>query len=549
MNWETVRKQIQASGNLEEDTYILGIDLGTTNSVVSYWNSRMKRPEPIDASNGFGKIPLPSVVQYRKDEGCDEEWVVGEEALQTVKLYPEATIRSIKRKMGSKEQVSLGGKSYYPEEISAIILRELIGQVSAMNPKMALAGVVVSVPYDFDDAAKKATIKACQMAGLSDSLIGLIEEPKAAALAYSFRHDLAIDEKVLVFDFGGGTLDITAFHVEEKDEQAIHMKVICEGGEAYHGGDNVDNLLYQQLLKVLEEKTGLNREQITKEGAAELAIRSTEAKERLSGVMQHRIPFTFCIPPFVQAFSRPMLEDLLQPMIHKTKQLVLEALKSGYDGPIGPDEITRVLLEGGASKMPWVKAMLEEIFGDQDKIYVSEQPALDISLGATYYGAMKLGLLDHKDIHTLDRRVTFETPVPHDIGFEVAYQDDLKFYPMIRRGTPYPLARKTMVFTLSGDNEEDMTTLNMRILERLKSNDRVKECQLVGEVNVEGLPKRPKGKTRIQVTLSIDERAGTVEGQVKDLGYGHDYEASGFEENFSPERNSRTIVHGGRLTQ
>lgn len=549
MNWETYRKQIVASGNLEEDTYILGIDLGTTNSVISYWNSRMKRPEPIDVSNGFGKMPLPSVVQYRKEEGCQEEWVVGEEALQTVKIYPETTIRSIKRKMGSRDKVRLGNKDYYPEEISAMILRELVGQVSAMNPKMALAGVVVSVPYDFDDAAKKATIKACQMAGLSDSLICLIEEPKAAALAYNFRHDLDVGEKVLVFDFGGGTLDITAFHVEQKDAQAIHMKVICEGGEAYHGGDNVDHLIYQQLLSYLEEKTGVDLESITKEGAADLASRATEAKERLSGVLKHRIPFTFCIPPFVQPFTRDMLEELLQPMMVKTKQLVLEALKSGYEGPIESSAITRVLLEGGASKMPWVKTMLVEIFGDEEIIYVSEQPALDISIGATYYAAMKLGLLEHKDIHTLDRRVSFETPVPHDIGFEVAYKDEMKFYPMIRRGTPYPLARKTMVFTLSGDSDQDMTTLSMRILERLKQDDLAKDCQLVGDVKVEGLPQRPKGKTRIQVTLSIDERGGTVEGSVKDLGYGSDFEASGFEEGFSPDRYGQQIVRAGTVTE
>ena len=542
MNWEHYKTIIKEEGRLEEDCYILGIDLGTTNSVISFWNSKMKRPEPIDVSNGFGKVPLPSVVQFRQEEGYIGEWVIGEEALHTVKMYPQTTIQSIKRHMGSRVKVTLGDDAYLPEEISAMILKHLIGQVSAMNPKMQLAGVVVSVPYDFDDAAKKATVKACHLAGLSDSLICLIEEPKAAALAYNFRHDLSTGEKVMVFDFGGGTLDITMFQVDHKDDDAIHMKVISEGGEAYHGGDNVDDILYDQLLAWLEEKTGTKREELSNESVAELYQRANETKERLSGVSKHRIPFTFCLPPFVQAMTRGDFEALIQPFIVKTKQLVLDTLNQGYSGVIEPDTVTRVLLEGGSSKMPWVRTMLSDIFDDKDKIYVSEQPALDISIGATYYAAMKLGLLEHKDITTMDKRVHFETPVPHDIGFEVAYASHKGFFPMIRRGTPYALAKKTMVFTLKGESLEDMTSLDLRILERLKMDDGIEACKLVGDVRVEGLPERPEGKTRLEVTLTVNEAEGTIKGNVKDLGYGSDYIPSEFNQSFVPERGEKKVM-------
>lgn len=545
MNWEHYKEQIKKTKAIEEDWYILGIDLGTTNSVVSYFNSRMNQPEPIDISNGFGKIPMPSIVQYRHDEGFDEEWVIGEEAYHTMKIYPEATIMSIKRKMGSKELVNLGGKEYLPEEISAMILQALLDHVKGLNPKMVLAGVVVSVPYDFDDAAKKATVKACQLAGLSDSLICLIEEPKAAALAYNFRHDLTEDEKVMVFDFGGGTLDITVFHVAMNTEDAIHLKVVSEGGEAYHGGDNVDDLLYSQMLRWMEEKSGQTRDQMTKESIAELSQRARETKERLSGVMKYRIPYTFCVPPFVMPVTRPQFEDLIEPFIQKTKQLVVQALKEGYGGAIKASEITRVLLEGGSSRMPWVKTMLTEIFEDEEKIYASEQPALDISMGATYYAAMKLGLLQARDMETIDKDVHFEVPVPHDIGFEIDYVGRKKFYSMIRRGTPYPLARKSMVFTLSGITEEDMTTLDLKILERIKKSDALDKCKLIGEVKVEGLPKRPSGRTKLQVTLSIDEVSGTVEGHVEDMGYSGEYEPSGFESEFLPQRNEKKLIKVG----
>ncbi len=383
------------------------------------------------------------------------------------------------------------------------------------------------------------------MAGLADSLICLIEEPKAAALAYNFRHELREDEKVMVFDFGGGTLDITVFHVAKKDDEAIHLKVISEGGEAYHGGDNVDDLLYGQMLRWMEEKSGQGRESLSLESIAELTQRSRETKERLSGVMKYRIPYTFCVPPFVMPISRNQFDDLISDFRQKTKTLVLEALKDGYSGVINPSEISRILLEGGSSRMPWVKEMLTEIFDDQDKIYSSEQPALDISIGATYYAAMKLGLLESREMHTMDKDIHFEVPVPHDIGFEIDYLNQKRFYSMIKRGTPYPLARKSMVFTLSGDTEEDMTTLDLRILERIKKSDELKQCKLIGEIKVEGLPKRPSGRTKLQVTLTIDEIAGTVKGNIEDLGFASEYESSGFRKEFSPERNVKKLIQAG----
>ncbi|MCL2753818.1 MAG: Hsp70 family protein, partial [Defluviitaleaceae bacterium] len=356
MNWEKYRDEIREKGGaLPEDWYILGIDLGTTNSVISYWDNGAKRPEPIDTSNGFGKIPLPSVVQYRPDESGEGEWVVGEEAWRSIKIYPETTIRSIKRKMGSNETVELGGKKYLPEEISAKILAQMVEYCQSLNPKAEIAGLVVSVPYDFEDAAKKATMQAVELAGLQDKLICLMEEPKAAALAYNFRKELAQDEKILVFDFGGGTLDITLFHVVEKNDTKIKLQVIAEGGEAQHGGDNIDDILLAKSYELIQEKIGMGQADIAPENRAELSIRAREAKERLSGVKSFRIPFTFCIPPFVELLTREQFEELAADFIDKTRKLVQKALREAYTGAIYPDQIDRVLLEGGSSTMPWVR--------------------------------------------------------------------------------------------------------------------------------------------------------------------------------------------------
>jgi len=544
MNWEACKRKLEETGGLPEDWYILGIDLGTTNSIISYWDNTNKRPEPIDISNGFGKIPLPSVVQYRGESSDEGEWVIGEEAYRSYKIYPESTIRSIKRKMGTNETVTLGGKAYLPEEISAKILTELIEHCRGLNPKAEIAGVVVSVPYDFDDAAKKATMRACELAGLSEKLICLIEEPKAAALAYNFRHRLEQDEKIMVFDFGGGTLDITLFHVVEKSDAFIKLQVISEGGEAYHGGDNIDETLLAKCFEFIKNKTGQDAADIAIENHVELLTRAREAKERLSGVKSFRIPFTFCIPPFVEQVSREQFEEWIGEFIDKTRKLVLKALREAYTGAILPDAIDRVLLEGGSAQMPWVRDMLIGIFNDESKIYTSEHPALDISLGATYYAAMKMGLLSNPDIDTEKMTVEFEVTVPHDIGFEIETGTRKSFFTMIRRGTPYALAKKSHVFTLSGDTPAEMTTLDLKILERIDKEDRVNDCKLIGEVGITGLPERPSGRTKLKITLLVEEEGGLVKGMVEDLGFNTEYEPSGYLESFEPARFNKTIVDG-----
>ncbi len=546
MNWEDYKLEIEKNGSLPEDWYVLGIDLGTTNSIVSYWDNSNKKPEPIDISNGFGKIPLPSVVQFRKDDEGDEEseWVIGEEAYRSMKIYPETTIRSIKRKMGTNETVEIDGKKYLPEEISAKILEELIKHCQGLNPKAEIAGLVVSVPYDFDDAAKKATMRACQIAGLSDKLICLIEEPKAAALAYNFRHSLNSDEKIMVFDFGGGTLDITLFHVVEKDDAHIKLQVISEGGEAFHGGDNIDEILTEMCYKFIFDKTKQTKDDIALENQVEIICRARETKERLSGVKSFRIPFTFCIPPFVEQITRDSFEQLISGFMGKTRKLVLKALREAYTGSVMPDSVDRVLLEGGSSQMPWVKDLLTEIFNDENKIYTSERPALDISLGATYYAAMKMGLLQQPDMHSekLSQVVEFEVTVPHDIGLEVINGKRRSFFTMIRRGTSYSLAKKSHIFTLSGNTPTDMTTFNLRIMERIDKEDTIENCKLIGEVEINGLPERPSGKTRLNITLLVEEEGGLVKGCVEDLGYLNEFEKSGYKQNFDPSRFAKTII-------
>jgi molecular chaperone DnaK len=267
-------------------------------------------------------------------------------------------------------------------------------------------------------------------------------------------------------------------------------------------------MLLEQCFAYVNDKTKQSIEDIALENQVELAVRAREAKERLSGVKTFRIPFTFCIPPFVKQMNREQFTALIRPFIDKTRKLVQKALRETYTGGLSPDDIDRVLLEGGSSQMPWVKEMLMDIFNDENKIYTSDRPAIDISLGATYYAAMKMGLLSQPDMESEKLTVEFEVSVAHDIGLEISGAAGSRFFSMIRRGTSYALAKKSHVFTLSGNTPDEMTQFDLRILERMNREDTFEQCKLIGEVSIVGLPERPSGKTKLKITLMVEEEGG-----------------------------------------
>lgn len=522
MNPEYYKEKIKKYGL--DNYYVCGIDLGTTNSVISYYTK--DGPLAVDVSMGFGKIPLPSVVQYRSNSN---EWIIGEEARQGAALFPHTTFRSIKSFMGTTETFKAGGRTYKPQELSAKILAKLVEQIKNLNPNGELAALVVSVPYDFDDGAKKATIEAIDLAGCKDQLICLIEEPKAAALAYSFNQALEQGEKIMIFDFGGGTLDITVFEVLKKEKRNLYLKVIAQGGAVNHGGDNVDQIILSHCYKVFKEKTG--QSEMSAEHKMELSLRVREAKERLSGIKTHRIPFAFAMPPFMEELTRAAFEEMLNPFIEKTKKLVQKTLR---EANLETWDIHRVLLEGGASGMPWVKENFKLMFG-KDVVYSSPTPALDVSMGAAYYGALKMGLLSAPG---MEIPIEIDATLPHDIGIELN-GDNPSFFPIIRKGISYPLAKKSYVFTLSG---QDMTTVNLKIMERRNKEDKLSQCVNIGNLTIGGLPERPGGKTRLKLTLTAEEDSGTIKGSIEDLGFDEEFAPSGFKRDFDLNRYKNTIL-------
>ncbi len=541
MDFEYYRKKIKEEKKCNDNWFILGIDLGTTNTVVTYWNEKKGKPITIDMSDGFGKIPMPSVVQYRH---ANDEWVVGYEAYNTLKIYDETTIRSIKRKMGTSEKVVFNGNSFTPQQITAKILNKIIEACYKINPNAEIAGVVITVPYTFDNNAKRATIESCEIAGIKEKVVALIEEPKAAALAYTLKNNFEKDERVLVFDFGGGTLDLTLFEVTKSDVNNLKLNVVSEGGKAFHGGDNIDDILMNEAFKLIKQKVGKAKTEINKEHRVDMFLKTVDGKERLSKLHKTKIPYTFCVPPFVQCLTKDEYENLVFDFIQETRKIILQCLKYTHDGEVLPNMVHKIILLGGSSKNTWVLDLIVDIFKEEEKIYASEKPELDISIGATYFCAMKMGLINDKNVTSTRKEVNFEATIPHDIGLIVKRGSKKKFVPLIHRGTPYKLAKKSKVFTLTGNTEEDMSTFNMEFYERINVNDESKDCKLLGYVSFNNLPKRPSGKTKLKITLIVSEENGLLYGEVEDLGFKEEYEPSGYKEKFEPNALNKTVIKG-----
>lgn len=520
MTWKDYKDEISQAKKLSENYYILGVDLGTTNSVISFFNPSTNEPEPIDVSMGFGKIPLASVVQYRPE---DNEWIIGDEAFRTMQMYPQTTIRSVKTLLGTGETLKIADKTYHPEEITAKILTYLVKQIHNQNPNAEIAGLVVSIPYDFGQNAKKATLRAIEMSGLSDVLIDMIEEPKAAALTYNFSYDIKKGENILVFDFGGGTLDITVFSVTDKTDTTTYLKVISEGGSLNHGGDNLDKMLFAHASNIFNKKTSGNIEDIPQENQLDLLQKIRESKERLSQIKSHSIPFSFAMPPFMEKITRENFEEMITPFREKTKSLVDKTMENCQK--CTTSDITRVLLEGGSSGMPWVKSMLTDMFG-KDKIYMSKTPALDISLGATYYAAMKMGLLQQTDMQI---PIEIDATIPHDIGVEIETDDEPIFMTIIPKGTSYVLAQKSKTFAISFEHEKD-NNLYFKVLERQNKDDNIQDCRHIGDVNIKDIP-LSKQKTKVKLTLDAYENM-LVKGSIEVVG-----SSSNFKRDFTLDKS------------
>ena len=462
---------------------IIGIDLGTTNSCVAVYEGG----EPVVIANAEGSRTTPSVVAFSKSG----ERMVGQVAKRQAITNPERTVISIKRDMGTDRRVDIDGKRYTPQEISAMILQKLKGDAEAyLGTKVDKA--VITVPAYFSDAQRQATKDAGKIAGLD--VLRIINEPTAAALAYGL--DKELDQKILIFDLGGGTFDVSLLEISDGV-----FEVLATAGNNRLGGDDFDQIIIDWIADNFQKENGIDLRK-DKMALQRLKEAAEKAKIELSGMMSTDINLPFITADatgpkhYETTLTRAKFNELTAHLVEKTMVPLRQVLS---DAGLKPSQVDKVLLVGGSTRIPAVQDAVKNFIGKEP--FKGINPDECVAIGAAVQGGVLGG--EVKDLLLLD--VT-----PLSLGLETLGG---VFCKLIDRNTTIPV-QKSQIFSTAADSQ---TSVEINVLQG--EREMARDNTSLGRFILDGIAPAPRGVPQIEVTFDIDAN-GIANVSAKDKGTG-----------------------------
>ena len=464
---------------------VIGIDLGTTNSCVAV----MEGGEPVVITNAEGSRTTPSVVAFQKDGSR----VVGQVAKRQAVANPDKTVISIKRHMGSDFKVNIDEKTYSPQEISAMVLKKLKDDAEAYLGT-TVTDAVITCPAYFTDSQRQATKDAGKIAGLN--VLRIINEPTAAALSYGLDKGKEKNSKVIIYDLGGGTFDVSVLEISEGV-----FEVLATRGDMMLGGDDFDNKIMDYMVDDFKAKNGIDLSK-DKMAMQRLKEAAEKAKIELSGVTSTSVSLPFISmteagPVHLEMeITRQKFDALTQDLVTRTEEPMRLAME---DAGLKYEDIDKVILVGGSTRIPAVMAKVKEMTGKDP--FKGINPDECVAVGAAIQGGVLTG--EVKDVLLLD-------VMPLSLGIETLGG---VFTKLIERNTTMPV-KKSQVFSTAADNQ---TSVEIHILQG--EREFCRDNKTMGRFMLQGIGPAPRGIPQIEVTFDVDAN-GIVNVAAKDLGTG-----------------------------